>query len=92
MMRVTRRHVRAAGAAVTACPAAAFAYNGPDGPPERFTTGQLVDSGHRFFGSVSRGLAQVVEEAGHRWGSPTAISWARKRPAPSWAACATAKA
>ena len=43
---------------------------GPDGPPQRFSPDELVDNGHRFFGSVSRGLAQVVEEAGRRWGQP----------------------
>jgi hypothetical protein len=30
----------------------------------------VLDSGHRFFGSVSRGLAGVVEEATSRWGRP----------------------
>lgn len=42
------------------------------GPPQRFTTNELVDNGHRFFGSMSRGLAQVVEEATKRWGQPNA--------------------
>jgi len=40
--------------------------------PQRFSTRQLVDSGHKFFGTISRGLAQVVEEASHRWGQPNA--------------------
>src|SRR5690349_13419305 len=31
--------------------------------PETFEPGEVVNSGHRFFGSVSRGLASVVEEA-----------------------------
>ena len=35
-----------------------------------FSTGELVDEGHRFFGTVSRGLAQVVEKAVSRWGEP----------------------
>jgi hypothetical protein len=38
--------------------------------PETFRPGEVVDSGHRFFGSVSRGLALTVEEAGRRWGEP----------------------
>lgn len=38
--------------------------------PHRFTPEELVDNGHRFFGSMSRGLAQVVEEAVRRWGLP----------------------
>ncbi len=40
--------------------------------PQKFAPEQLVDSGHRFFGTVSRGLAQVVEEATRRWGQPNA--------------------
>src|ERR1700759_4316032 len=40
-----------------------------DAPPP-FSTDELVDSGHRFFGAISRGLAQAVEEAGRRWGQP----------------------
>ena len=38
--------------------------------PGRFTPEELIDNGHRFFGTVSRGLAQVVEEAVRRWGLP----------------------
>ncbi len=38
--------------------------------PAPFSTDELVDSGHHFFGAISRGLAQVVEEAGRRWGQP----------------------
>jgi hypothetical protein len=30
----------------------------------------VLDQGHRFFGTVSRGLAGVVEEATSRWGRP----------------------
>ncbi|MBX9757259.1 MAG: DUF1134 domain-containing protein [Beijerinckiaceae bacterium] len=53
--------------ALSAAPA--FAQGGR---PQRFSSGELVDNGHRFFGSVSRGLAQVVEEATKRWGQPNA--------------------
>ena len=38
--------------------------------PAPFSTEELVDSGHHFFGAISRGLAQVVEEAVRRWGQP----------------------
>ncbi|MCA0424680.1 MAG: DUF1134 domain-containing protein [Proteobacteria bacterium] len=37
---------------------------------ETFQARELVDSGHRFFGNVSRGLALTVEEATRRWGEP----------------------
>jgi hypothetical protein len=40
------------------------------GPPQEFSSEELVNSGHRFFGNVSRGLAMTVEEAGRRWGQP----------------------
>lgn len=35
-----------------------------------YSQNELVDSGHRFFGNVSRGLALTVEEAVRRWGEP----------------------
>ena len=31
---------------------------------------EIVREGHRFFGTVSRGLAQVVQQAVSRWGEP----------------------
>src|SRR5262245_41318487 len=31
---------------------------------EHYSSSEVVDAGHRFFGSVSRGLAQIVEKAG----------------------------
>jgi hypothetical protein len=41
-------------------------------PPSdgRFSSNELAAAGHRFFGSVSRGLAQVVEKAVSQWGLP----------------------
>jgi len=35
-----------------------------------FTPDEIVNTGHKFFGTVSRGLAQVVEQAVGRWGQP----------------------
>ncbi len=53
----------------------AVAQSGP--PPatqpadnSRFSPQEIVDAGHRFFGTVSRGLAQVVEKATSQWGQP----------------------
>jgi hypothetical protein len=37
---------------------------------DTFSSEELVDSGHRFFGNVSRGLAMAIEEAARRWGQP----------------------
>jgi hypothetical protein len=45
----------------------------PGAPPpseSRFSANELMASGHRFFGSVSRGLAQVIEKAVSQWGLP----------------------
>jgi len=35
-----------------------------------FTPQEVVDAGHRFFGTVSRGLAAIVEKATAQWGQP----------------------
>ena len=36
----------------------------------RFSPNELINAGHNFFGTVSRGLAQVVEKAVSQWGLP----------------------
>ncbi len=54
-------------------PAAAQSAPPPGAKPadnSRFSPQEIVDAGHRFFGTVSRGLAQVVEQATSRWGQP----------------------
>jgi hypothetical protein len=38
--------------------------------PTTFSSNELIDAGHRFFGTVSRGLASVVEKAVSTWGLP----------------------
>jgi hypothetical protein len=40
--------------------------------PATFTVDEVVDDGHRFFGSVTRGLAEGIQEACRRWGLPNA--------------------
>ena len=42
----------------------------PAPTPDRYSASELVNSGHRFFGNVSRGLAQVIEKAVSQWGLP----------------------
>jgi hypothetical protein len=62
-----------ASAAGLTLPAASMPALAQDaGLSKIFTSAELVDNGHRFFGSISRGLAKVVEEAGRRWGQPNA--------------------
>jgi hypothetical protein len=55
---------------LAAGPAAAQAqpHPGPGGP--YYSSNEIVDAGHRFFGTVSRGLAQIVERAGSQFGLP----------------------
>lgn len=36
----------------------------------QYSSNEVLDAGHRFFGGVSRGLAQVVEKAFSQWGLP----------------------
>jgi len=42
----------------------------PDQQQPAYTSGELVNAGHHFFGTISRGLATVIERAVSRWGLP----------------------
>src|ERR1700733_6044023 len=44
----------------------------PEPPPSnhQFSSSEVIDAGHHFFGGISRGLAQLVEKAGSQWGQP----------------------
>ena len=72
---ITRRNILArslAGLSLAAmsaalAPGAALAQSEP---PRSFSTDELVNSGHHFFGTISRGLAQALEEATRRFGQP----------------------
>ena len=68
-------------AALATGPLAAQTYQQPPAnpPPQQanpqpqanqYSSNEIIDTGHRFFGSVSRGLAQIVEKAGSQWGLP----------------------
>lgn len=46
------------------------AYASNPGNPNSFNSNELVDSGHQFFGSASRGIALALQEAVRRWGEP----------------------
>jgi hypothetical protein len=37
---------------------------------QQYSSNEIVDAGHRFFGTISRGLAQIVEKAGSQFGLP----------------------
>jgi hypothetical protein len=59
--------VAASAAACLALPGAARAAR-----PDDFSSGEIVENGHRFFGSISRGLAEGLEQANRKWGKPNA--------------------
>jgi hypothetical protein len=40
------------------------------GQSGQYSSNEVIDAGHRFFGTISRGLAQIVEKAGSQWGLP----------------------
>jgi hypothetical protein len=42
----------------------------PAAAQNQYSSNEILESGHRFFGTVSRGLAQVVEKAFSQWGQP----------------------
>jgi hypothetical protein len=68
MTPVTRRQFLAA----TAVGPLVLATRARADAPATFSVDEIVDNGHRFFGSLSRGLAEVVQEAARRWGLPNA--------------------
>jgi hypothetical protein len=53
-----------------ALPAAAQDYQGGSDRTGTYSTDEIVSKGHKFFGTVSRELATLVEYAGSRWGQP----------------------
>ena len=38
--------------------------------PDHYSSNEILDAGHKFFGGVSRGLASVIERAFSTWGQP----------------------
>jgi hypothetical protein len=65
MLWTRREWITAAIASAVLTPLASRA----DVPPA-YSADEIVDRGHKFFGAVTRGLAEVVEEAVKRWGEP----------------------
>ncbi len=64
---------------LAACAAFLLSFGGiaaAQGQPPRssgsdtFSPGEVVRAGHRFFGGVTRGLAELVERATSQWGQP----------------------
>ncbi len=57
-----------AAAAGAAWPGAALAAT--EQQPSQFSGDEVIRAGHHFFGTISRGLAEVVQAATRRWGQP----------------------
>jgi hypothetical protein len=68
--RTRRAFLTSAAAALAAGLLPAAAQGRGPGEADTFDSREILDSGHRFFGSMSRGLALTVQEAGRRWGEP----------------------
>src|SRR5271163_589454 len=67
MSNFTRRDLLGVGAGL-----AAMAWVRPVSAdvPAPFALDEVVDSGHHFFGALSRGFAEAVQEAVRQWGLP----------------------
>ena len=51
-------------------PASAQTAPTPEQQQPAFTSGELVSAGQQFFGTISRGLASLIERAVGQWGLP----------------------
>jgi hypothetical protein len=65
-----RAFLRAVGVAAAFVVLPLFSAAQAQTRPNEFSSIELVDAGHRFFGSISRGLAGVIERAVSKWGLP----------------------
>jgi hypothetical protein len=73
--QVSRRTLLRNGASSALTLAAGEAFGRappPEERPEAYSDNEVIANGHRFFGSISRGLAEGVESATRRWGKPNA--------------------
>jgi hypothetical protein len=51
---------------------AAYSEGEYGSPRNTYSAGEIVERGHSFFGSTTRGLAGIVEKANSMWGEPDA--------------------
>jgi hypothetical protein len=42
----------------------------PPPPAARYSSAEIIDAGHHFFGGISKGIASIVEKAADHWGEP----------------------
>jgi hypothetical protein len=79
MPDLTRKHLATRRSVLTALTAVVAGYSlvgtakaFPEDRPQQYSNPELIDNGHRFFGSISRGLAMAVESATSHFGQPNA--------------------
>jgi hypothetical protein len=72
MPSISRRDfaILTAGLGLSALPMAKLMADPGQERPGDYSSDELIRSGHQFFGTISRGLAQVVEKATKQWGRP----------------------
>ncbi len=58
----------------------------------QYSSNEVINAGHHFFGGISHGLASIVEKAVSQRACRTAIFWGKRRAAHSSVVCATARA
>ena len=68
----SRRDLIRLAASAAACAALPSIARAATGRPEDFSSDEVVENGHKFFGSISRSLADGVEKANKQWGRPNA--------------------
>src|SRR6476619_4345303 len=64
----------------------------PPSQSGQYSSNEVLDAGHRFFGTISRGLGEIVEKAAANGACPTDMSWGRRPAAPGSPACVTGRA
>jgi hypothetical protein len=64
----------------------------PAPPASRYSSDEIIDAGHHFFGGISKGIALIVEKAANQWGQPNGYVLGEEAGAPLSAACDTATA
>src|SRR6516165_9590960 len=42
----------------------------PPPPAAPYSSDEIIDAGHHFFGGISKGIASIVERAADQWGQP----------------------
>ena len=51
-------------------PSDASPASSPPPAAARYSSAEIIDAGHHFFGGISKGIASIVEKAADHWGEP----------------------